>query len=340
MHKIFEISPGQALAAFTGFVLLAAGVGFTAGIVISLVLVACYWALNEWSWRQHERKVEQERQQKLLEQEARMHALVFKHSRVLLRKRRQGSFRDEYGILNDQKWQRDLQHFVKKVLPLELDWEDLNEVFDLPTSIEEILDEIGSDADDSEELLPSLKSPQSLGLEFEHICAQALRSLGWDAKVTTASGDQGVDIEAERNGYTVVIQCKLYASPVGNSAVQQIVAGKLHYGADCGMVISKSSFTPAARQLARTTGVVLLDYDDLTMINMLLFEDGSTGHSGAELRMDQLSGDRSDAKVLSLGETDVAMRSRSQEPGLGGRFKRARPMKEIRIEPLIGRDAD
>ncbi|MNY15060.1 Restriction endonuclease [compost metagenome] len=269
-----------------------------------------------------------------------MHAVVMKHSRVLLRKRRQGTFRDEYGILNDQKWQRDLQHFVKKVLALELDQEDLSEVFDLPTAIEEILDAIGSEADDSEELALRFKSPQSLGFEFEHSCAQVLRSLGWEARVTTASGDQGVDIEAERNGYTVVVQCKLYASPVGNGAVQEIAAGRLHYGADCGVVISKSSFTPAARQLAKTTGVVLLDYDDLTMIDTLLFDGSSAGPTGAELQLDQLSGDRSNAGVLSLAETDVAMQSRSQDSGLGGRFKRARPMKEIRIEPVIGRDAD
>ncbi|MNR61631.1 hypothetical protein D3C85_1834330 [compost metagenome] len=44
----------------------------------------------------------------------------------------------------------------------------------------------------------------------------------------------------------------------------------MHYQADLGIVVSRTSFTPAARQLAQTTGVVLVDYDDLHDINMLI----------------------------------------------------------------------
>lgn len=44
--------------------------------------------------------------------------------------------------------------------------------------------------------------------EFEERCAEAMRLAGWSAQKTKASGDQGVDVIAERNGISVVLQCK------------------------------------------------------------------------------------------------------------------------------------
>ncbi|MDR6600225.1 hypothetical protein J2732_001208 [Achromobacter deleyi] len=266
MLKTPRVSPAWALA-FVGFLVLAEWLG--AGIAVSLVLlmVIAYCILNEWFWRRHE-AAEHERQ---LVREGRLHGVILKHKRVLQRKRRQGRFQDEYGIWNEEKWHRDLRHFVTKVLPYEMDPDDLDQLGDAASLVVAYLDELEDDADISDEVdLRGKDSPQSQGHAFEHSCAQILREQGWRARVTTASGDQGVDIEAEREGYRVVVQCKFYSSTVGNGAVQEIAAGRLHYQADLGIVVSRTSFTPAARQLAQTTGVVLVDYDDLHDINMLI----------------------------------------------------------------------
>ncbi len=60
-----------------------------------------------------------------------------------------------------------------------------------------------------------------------------------------------------------VFQCKKYAQPVGNGAVQEIAAGKQHEQADIAAVVSNATYTPSAKQLAGTTGVYLLHYSEL-----------------------------------------------------------------------------
>jgi restriction system protein len=109
-------------------------------------------------------------------------------------------------------------------------------------------------------------SPQ----EFEHYCAAVLREMKWKARVTQASGDQGVDIVAEKRGMRIVIQCKKYSKPVGNRAVQEIVAAIAHEGARRGVVVATADYTPAAVKLAASNQVLLLHHADLRRIDRLL----------------------------------------------------------------------
>ncbi len=118
--------------------------------------------------------------------------------------------------------------------------------------------------------LTAYRDPAMTGHQFEQWCARRLNALGWQAKVTQASGDQGCDVVAVKNGITVVIQCKLYAKAVGNKAVQEIFAAKHHYSAQVAVVVTSSSFTPAAITLANSTGVFLLHADDLPRMDRVL----------------------------------------------------------------------
>lgn len=106
--------------------------------------------------------------------------------------------------------------------------------------------------------------------EFEHYCAAVLREAKWRARVTRASGDQGVDIVADKRGLRIVIQCKKYSKPVGNRAVQEIVAAIAHEGAQRGVVVATSDYTPAAERLAASNQVLLLHHADLRRIDRLL----------------------------------------------------------------------
>ena len=101
------------------------------------------------------------------------------------------------------------------------------------------------------------------GPEFEQNCAAALRSAGWAARTTRGSGDQGVDVIAKKNGIKVAIQCKRYAKPVGNRAVQEALAGKHFINAHWAAVVSNAAYTQSARDLASASGVRLLHYTDL-----------------------------------------------------------------------------
>jgi restriction system protein len=109
-------------------------------------------------------------------------------------------------------------------------------------------------------------SPQ----EFERYCASVLRERKWDARVTQASGDQGVDIVADKRGLRIVVQCKKYSKPVGNRAVQEIVAGIAHRDAQRGVVVATSGYTSSAIKLAASNEVLLLHHSELHRIDRLL----------------------------------------------------------------------
>jgi HJR/Mrr/RecB family endonuclease len=100
-------------------------------------------------------------------------------------------------------------------------------------------------------------------IEFEAHCARLLEQAGWKSRMTVATGDQGADILAERNGVLFVFQCKLYETPVGNKAVQEAYAAQRHYSAKGSAVVTNNQFTRSASELAATTGVLLLHYSDL-----------------------------------------------------------------------------
>ncbi len=112
------------------------------------------------------------------------------------------------------------------------------------------------------------------GVDFEHYCAEQLRKTGRYKKVevTPASGDFGADIVAvDKKGETWVFQCKRYNNRLDNSPVQEIVAAKAHYNATHAVVITNSSFTKPAKQLANENRVKLVEGDDLD--NFIMYDE-------------------------------------------------------------------
>lgn len=98
------------------------------------------------------------------------------------------------------------------------------------------------------------------GHEYEYQVAKYLRGHGYTGvTVTKGSGDFGVDVIAHKGGHKYAVQCKYYSNSVGLSAVQEAVAGMAYYKCDRAMVVTNSSFTKAAYDLARANNVLLLD---------------------------------------------------------------------------------
>jgi len=97
------------------------------------------------------------------------------------------------------------------------------------------------------------------GVEFESHCAKLLRKKGYKKiELTKASGDQGIDIIAEKHRKRYGIQCKYYDYPVGNRAVQEAYTGSRFYECDGGaIVMTNSTFTRAAKEAAERTDVTL-----------------------------------------------------------------------------------
>ena len=109
------------------------------------------------------------------------------------------------------------------------------------------------------------------GHAFEKWVAEALIGFGWITNVTAGSGDQGIDVIAEKGGKKLGIQCKLYSSAIGNKAVQEAHAGKAYYSADTVAVLSNASYTSSAKDLAKVTGVELLSHHDIPELYEKLF---------------------------------------------------------------------
>ena len=98
------------------------------------------------------------------------------------------------------------------------------------------------------------------GLEFEKFCAALLQDNAFNnVQVTQGSGDHGVDIFAEKYDITYAIQCKCYSGNVGNSAIQQVNAGKQFYKKDIAVVLTNRDFTQQAKEEAEILGVKLWD---------------------------------------------------------------------------------
>ena len=96
------------------------------------------------------------------------------------------------------------------------------------------------------------------GKQFEKFCARLLIKNGYeDVSRTKGSGDQGIDIIAFKDNIKYGIQCKCYSSDIGNSAVQEVFAGKAFYKCNIGIVLTNRHFSPSAIELAKTNGIIL-----------------------------------------------------------------------------------
>ena len=102
------------------------------------------------------------------------------------------------------------------------------------------------------------------GHDFEYFCADLLKRNGFrNVSVTQGSGDQGIDILAEKEGVQYGIQCKCYTSDIGNKAVQEAFAGKVFYNCHVAAVLTNQHFTKSAIELAQVNKVLLWDREKL-----------------------------------------------------------------------------
>ena len=102
------------------------------------------------------------------------------------------------------------------------------------------------------------------GPSFEYWCADLLKAIGFqNVEVTQGSGDQGVDILANRDGIKYAIQCKRYSSDLGNKPVQEVNTGQAIYHCQIGAVMTNRYFTIGGKEAAEATGVLLWDRDKL-----------------------------------------------------------------------------
>lgn len=215
------------------------------------------------------RRNEKKKREALARDIARFQTELSKHLPALSRNRAVKIMADEYGFKDFSRWEKEKISFLKK---LSFNSKPSNGYYELNLDAQSsILEECISNYNKKTPVQLNSKYIETMtGLEYEHFCAEQLRENGWKARVTSASGDQGVDIIAETDGYKVALQCKKYASPVGNSAVQEVSSGVQYWGANLGVVVTNNTYTRSALELANVQGVILIHHDQLDRLKDLI----------------------------------------------------------------------
>src|SRR5262249_47708183 len=99
------------------------------------------------------------------------------------------------------------------------------------------------------------------GKEFEDFLLRLFSRMGYTELVLTPTNDQGADlIGRSPAGFRVAIQAKRWQGVVGNAAVMELLGGMRYYSCSEGIVVTNSTFTEAARELAKKgTDIALRD---------------------------------------------------------------------------------
>ncbi|MFG3593077.1 restriction endonuclease [Bradyrhizobium sp. RDI18] len=246
-------------------------------------------------------------------------AIIQQHAKTLRRRRDQTVFFGAYQEVNIDKWMKEKEHFYRNVLVFSLpgatdpaallkyesDKEFEAFCFDL---IEDAIRNESATADDADDIVDPI--------DFERWCAEQLSAQEWDARTTKGSGDQGADVIAEREGFRVVLQCKLYSKAVGNKAVQEAYAAMQFEGADLACVVTNAAYTKAARALAGQTGVLLLHRDDLLDFDEVLEERDEPDELEDPVESDDEERPVEDTTVIFAREGERVMELVSSRPRL------------------------
>ncbi|NMG30064.1 restriction endonuclease [Aromatoleum evansii] len=191
----------------------------------------------------------------------RVDEIIESHVPVLARKYKQCVYINAYGIEVCDAWDKEAATFIRTVVAQDIpaSWLDANR--------NRIIKEITARTkfctafEAAEPLLGEADVTTLSPTEFELMVVDLLNQFGWYAHPTSTTGDQGIDIIASLNGKRAVFQCKLYSQAVGNTAVQEIIAGRDFEKAD---MVSNANYTPSARQLASAAGVYLLHHTEVS----------------------------------------------------------------------------
>ena len=192
-------------------------------------------------------------------------ALVDTYLPVLRRKQRQLVRVDDYGLVDRSRWEREVGYFFDKVVFETLSVREARHVREGLEHYKERLEETVA-ASGPDVATDARFARVRTGQEFELFCAAELERGGWRVSLTGPSRDQGADLLAERRADRLVVQCKLLGRPIGNYAVQEVVAARSHQHANRALVASNQRFTASCIELAAANGVELCHWSELARL--------------------------------------------------------------------------
>ena len=104
--------------------------------------------------------------------------------------------------------------------------------------------------------------------QFERWCAVRLEGLGYRVRHVAGGGDHGIDLVAEKDGHTTVVQCKRNVSSrtVSESQVRDLFGAMHDQQAPRALLMSAGNISVAAKQWARGKPIDLWDREALAAL--------------------------------------------------------------------------
>lgn len=101
------------------------------------------------------------------------------------------------------------------------------------------------------------------GNDFEKELSVVYKDLGYKVSLTPQTGDKGVDINLEKEGKRIIVQCKAHKQPVGVAPVRELFGSLHHFKSDEAILASVSGFTSDARAFAKNKPIILISVEDI-----------------------------------------------------------------------------
>lgn len=104
------------------------------------------------------------------------------------------------------------------------------------------------------------------GIEFEDYLKLQFCALGFLVSTTKVSGDYGADLILQMKNTKIAVQAKRYQGKIGVKAIQEVIGSMAYYETEKGLVVTNSTYTQNAENLAQVNDVVLWDRDVLVRL--------------------------------------------------------------------------
>lgn len=104
------------------------------------------------------------------------------------------------------------------------------------------------------------------GHAFERKVADLYRKIGYEAVVSKAGGDGGIDIVLTKESEKIAVQCKAHNKAVAPAVARDLYGTMMSSGFKKGMIVSKNGFTKGVYDFVKGKDIELVDLDDILQI--------------------------------------------------------------------------